>query len=319
VGPEVILAADVLPMVDAEIRKEQQRTKRQFSQEEIAAYRKLLAQPVVADLVLQKLVLADARRTINEKALPQIDASLKKHFEEQELPRLMKGYKATSRADLEQKLRKQGTSLERLRRASIERNMAGQWVNEKTRDQREITFLDLQGYYETHKEEFAVPARARWQQLSVSFSKHATKRAAWAAIAALGRQLQQGAPFEAVAREHSDGPTAPQGGLRDWTAKGSLVSTSLDEALFHLPIGALSQILEDDAGFHIVRVLERTDPGYVPFSQSQDKIREVLEQQRQGELRAKYLAELRKKFPVATIFDESPAAGVSQRPGDTLR
>jgi hypothetical protein len=201
----------------------------------------------------------------------------------------------------------------------MERNMTAQWLNERTKDEREITFLDMQDYYDRHRDEFAVPARARWQQLSVAFSKHPTKQAAWAAIAALGRQLQQGAPFDEVARQSSDGPTAAAGGHRDWTTKGSLVSASLDEAIFHLPPGALSQILEDETGFHIVRVLERTDAGYVPFSQSQDKIRKILQKQRQSELREKYLAELRKKFPVATIFDEAPATGVSQRLGETLR
>jgi parvulin-like peptidyl-prolyl isomerase len=205
-----------------------------------------------------------------------------------------------------------------MRRASMERNMAGQWMFDQTKDEREITYLDLVDYYEKHKQTFAVQAKARWQQITVSFAKHPAKAEAWAILADVGRRLQQGVPFEELARQHSEHLTAEKGGQHDWTTKGSLVSTTLDEAIFQLPIGALSRILEDRDGFHIVRVQERTDAGYTPFSVAQDEMRDAIKKGRQEEKREKFLAGLRKKYPVTTIFDEAPGA-VSQRPGETLR
>jgi parvulin-like peptidyl-prolyl isomerase len=320
VGPEVILAADVMPTVDAMIKAGLEQTKQQYPKEVIEQQRKMLAQQFVYQLILQKMVYADCRRTLPEKALPKIDEQLRKNFEEKELPKMLKQLQANNRTELEQKLRAQGTSLERLRRASMERNMVGQWMHEKTRDEREINYLDLVDYYEKNHESFYVQAKSRWQQISITFAKHPAKAEAWRALAEIGRQLQQGASFEDLARKHSEGLTADKGGQRDWTTKGSLVSTTLDEAIFHLPVGALSQILEDRDGFHIVRVQERTEEGYTPFSQAQDAAREAIKKSRETEKRDEFLAELKKKYPVTTIFDEQPAAGeVSQRPAETLR
>lgn len=319
VGPEVILAADVMPTVDAMIKMQLEQMKQEVPAEMIAQQRKLLAQQYVSQLVVQKMVYADCRRTLNEKALPQIDESLRKNFEEKELPKMLKQLKVNSRAELEAKLRAQGTSIDRLRRASMERNMTGQWMHEKTKDEREITYLDLLDYYEKHKETFAVQAKSRWQQITISFAKHPAKAEAWAILADVGRRLQQGEPFEQLARQYSEGLTAEKGGQRDWTTKGSLVSTTLDEAIFHLPVGALSRILEDREGFHIVRVQERTEAGYTPFSAAQDKMREAIEKERETEKRETFLTELRKKYPVTTIFDEPAGGELSQRPAETLR
>ena len=84
---------------------------------------------------------------------------------------------------------------------------------------------------------------------------------------------RMGAPFPEIARSGSDGVTASDGGARDWTTQGSLVSKKLDEALFGLPVGELSPILEDEYGLHIVRVTEREGrlSDSVPRSPSGDR------------------------------------------------
>jgi len=110
-----------------------------------------------------------------------------------------------------------------------------------------------------------------------------------------------------VAKKGSEGPTADQGGVRDWTTKGSLVSETLDRALFGLPSGALSPILEDGAQLHIIRVIERKEAGRVPFVDAQDEIeKKILNQNRQERMK-EYLARLREQTPVWTVFDESPS------------
>ena len=50
----------------------------------------------------------------------------------------------------------------------------------------------------------------------------------------------------------------------------------LDEAIFTLPLNRLSEIIEDDRGVHIVRVLERTEGGHQSFESVQDSIREKI-------------------------------------------
>ncbi|GAG24799.1 unnamed protein product, partial [marine sediment metagenome] len=89
----------------------------------------------------------------------------------------------------------------------------------------------------------------------------------------------------------------------DWTTKGSLVSDVIDKAIFNLPIGALSPILESKRGFHIVRVIQRQDAHRTPFGEAQKKIRETIKKQQEIQGRKAYLEKLAKQTKVWTIFD----------------
>ena len=69
-------------------------------------------------------------------------------------------------------------------------------------------------------------------------------------------QLDSGADFETLAGEYD--PSA--GGDLGWFPRGYLLDPKLDEAAFSLEIDAYSEIIQTQAGFHILQVLER-DPG----------------------------------------------------------
>ena len=98
-----------------------------------------------------------------------------------------------------------------------------------------------------------------------------------------------------------------RGGQRDWITRGSLKSALLDQALFTLPPGQLSRILQDEEGFHIVRVIEREDAHRTPFEETQAEIREKMLAERK-EARLKELVQrLREEIPVWTIFDGKTA------------
>lgn len=98
------------------------------------------------------------------------------------------------------------------------------------------------------------------------------------------------------------------GGVYDWTTKGSLASKPLDEAVFRLPVGQLSTIIADGTSLHIIRVTERTDAGRTPFIEAQVEIRESLQNDRRKREMDDYLARLKERTPVWTIFDDRPAA-----------
>jgi parvulin-like peptidyl-prolyl isomerase len=114
------------------------------------------------------------------------------------------------------------------------------------------------------------------------------------------------ASFAEVARERSQGPTAAQGGLRDWTSRGSLTSEEMDAAIFTLPVGQMSRIIEGPTGFHIVRVVERHEPTTKPFTEAQVEIREKIRKRKVDEQVKAFVAKLRATTPVWTIFDGPP-------------
>jgi foldase protein PrsA len=119
----------------------------------------------------------------------------------------------------------------------------------------------------------------------------------------MGNQVFAGAPFAEVAKVGSDGVEAADGGRRDWTTKGSLACEELDRALFGLPVGTLSPIIEGPNGFHIIRVTQREEPVVTPFLDTQKDIREKIVKERSEKQLREYLAKLEAHTPVWTVFD----------------
>jgi parvulin-like peptidyl-prolyl isomerase len=300
VGSEVILASEVLPAIDELIA----RYKDRLPPQQLELQRRLLIEQQLAVPIETKLIYLDVCRTVPKENLPRIEQKLGEEFEKNELPKMIQSAKVETRRELDRKLRTLGTSLERRKQAFIQRALAQAWVHQKITSDEEITYDEMLEYYRQHPAEFERPARARWEELMVRFSDFPNKEAAYEAIAQMGNRVRAGVPFAQVARGQSGGSTASEGGVRDWTHQGSLVCEELDRALFGLPVGQLSPILESEDGFHIIRVTERELAGRVPFDEAQAEIRPKIRQQRtKRQLRA-YVARLREQTPVWTVFDD---------------
>lgn len=324
VGSEAILESEVAGFVNENLQK----YKGKVSPEELEKGRELLTKHRLKDSIETKLVYQDAKHEIPTEGWSHIDDELRKEFEGESagpripqivtLETLMKRTGAGSRRELDQKLRSLGTSLEEEKRLAIEANLAQKWVGSQLKRDEEITLAETVGYYHEHEKDFTTPARAQWEELMVRYSKYPNRAVAYDAIARMGNQVLSGTPFADVVRAHSDGVEAAQGGHREWTVKGALACRALDDAVFSVPVGQLSQIIEGDSGFHIIRVTRR-DPVIVkPFLETQAGIKEKIVQQRRQKQIQDYMAKLQARTPVSTIFD-SPATAQNPGPGLPLR
>jgi parvulin-like peptidyl-prolyl isomerase len=112
-----------------------------------------------------------------------------------------------------------------------------------------------------------------------------------------------GAAFAEVAKNGSQGPTAADGGAYPWTTKGSLKFKEIDQALFELPERQLSQIIETEKGYHIIRVTERVGTETTPFRTAQVDIKEKIIQERTNKQLQDYLTRLENKIPTWTVYD----------------
>jgi parvulin-like peptidyl-prolyl isomerase len=315
VGPEVILERDALGPVNDFL----QANKDRIPPEQFDATREFLIKKQLKNLVQNKLIYLDAKQAIPSEGWPQVEKQVAKVFEETELDKMMKRVGATSRSELDDRLRKLGTSIEHEKKAYFERELARQWLGTKIKREDEITYDQMVVYYHQHIEEFTTPARVKWEELMTRSLKYPSNEAAYGALAQMGNQVLAGASLAEVAKAASDGPTANKGGFWDWTIKGSLVCKDIDKAIFDLPVGQLSPIIQGPNGFHIVRVTAREDAKVAPFLDAQVDIREkIVKQRSEKQLRA-YLAKLEAHTPVSSIFDgqDDPNEQMSQRSGGT--
>jgi len=348
VGDQFVLAGDLLPQVEMVVEsvlarmspEQRSRDEVKIRQQRDVLMRKMLDQTIERKMLYVAFLrsIPEARR---EEALPMIEQQTEKSFEDSletivakvrqakpselsalvsqnpqqsRLAKLMVANEAVALGQLDLLLRRYGSSLEQEKRFYAERNLGRSIIGQNINRNREVTHQEMLDYYREHLQDYEIEAKVRWERLSAHFSKTPNKEAAYRMIADMGNEVLRGAPFSAVAKRSSHGLRAAHGGRYDWTSKGSLRSGTIEEALYKLPLNRLSQIIEDDRGFHIVRVLGRREAGYISFGEVQTTIKQVFQKKHFDEQLSEYIAKLRDDVSVWTIYDGGPSGMTPPNP-----
>ncbi|MCA9247360.1 MAG: peptidyl-prolyl cis-trans isomerase [Planctomycetales bacterium] len=307
VGSEPILAGDVLPSVN-ELLTQNAEQLAGAPEVEIEKLKRMLMQREVTRMIDNKLLLLEAKRNIPKENLDGVFQRIGDEFEKSQIDRLYKTTNTSTRSQLDAYLRSLGSSIAQQRQNFQERMLGTQWLRQQVKTETEITHQQMLKYYWEHIDDYEHEAQARWEELSVDFARFNNKAEAYAKLAELGNAVFQGANFQELAKAESHGLTSAEGGQYDWTTRGALVSEELNRALFTLPVGQLSPILESATSFHIVRVIERVDAGRKPFLEAQVDIKKTLEEEfAKGQLES-FLKGLRKDTRVWTVFDDQQTA-----------
>jgi peptidyl-prolyl cis-trans isomerase D len=126
----------------------------------------------------------------------------------------------------------------------------------------------LRTLYQERVASLEEPARARARHiliLAAEDASEAEENEARARAEAARDRILAGEAFEDVASEVSeDAATAPLGGDLGLFAAGEN-DPALDEAVFTLPVGEISEVIRSAYGFHVVRVEERLEPSTPSF------------------------------------------------------
>jgi len=328
---QIVLACEVLWRVNQMLEAHQLKVppEQRVPPKELEGVRQQLMKRELGTILDRKLLYDEFRRTVPPENLSRIDENLREPFEEREIPELMKQLKVDNQRDLERELARLGSSLADVRRAFNERVIASEWIRTKVKINEEVSPEEMIEYYRAHLKEYEYPTQARWEELMVRRGRFSDPREAFAAVAQMGNdvwklgaaQPVQGPAFVEVAKAKSDGFTAKEGGVHDWTTKGALKLTVIDEALFSpsLQVGQMSPILESQDGFHIVRVLERKEAGRRPFTEVQGDIRDRLKEERFQAGVEEYLTKIRRDARIWTAFTGNVSADVllGRKPGET--
>ena len=316
VGTQVILMGDILPKLRRAAQALIAENFKRMSEEDRAKvapgeveqvinmfieshYPEFLQEQILVALVFNDYAISKSKAEkdfLNEK--------MGEEFDRAEIPELMKEFNVDNVAALKKYLETQlGSSLDRERRLWIREQIVRQWIGLSVqRATGECTADEMREFYEQNKEMFTSSAKVRWQEMVVLLSHYGTEQEALNKIRWMGNQVAGGAPFEEIAKAHSDGFTASKGGVWDWTEKGSLTSAALEQAMFSQPIGQLSSaIIRSDKGLHIIRVLERKEVNVVSFVEAQGTIREKIRNQRVQRYQAEYFSDLRRRFPAVVV------------------
>jgi hypothetical protein len=309
VGDQPILIGDLLGTINQAFQPYEGKVpERELNKQKLMFLKRMLKSEI--DVKLLNLVYL---RGAEEEQMEFIHGKLDEQFAEAQLPAALEKAGVNSAAELDAKLREHGSSLAKEKRRFAEMTLAREILRQNIKTDKEITHDEMLAYYRDHAADYAVPERVRWEQLMVRFRDHdGSKQKAYAQAAAFGNEILYGAAFGEVAKR-AGGPNADKGGRHDWTQRGSLKSKTIESAIFSLPVGRLSRIIEDENGFHVLRVVERQQAGKVPFVEAQEEIKEALRSEYLEKQRVAYLEKLRKQIRVWTIFDGEASEEVASK------
>ena len=260
---------------------------------------------LIPKFIDSKMLWIDAINGLPPEAdVEAVIESASAEFDNKALPEILSKGNLSSAHEFDMKLRTQGSSLRRFRNDWAKEQLMRFFVSQKLKVDTDIRHEELLDYYHANLDSYKNKARVRWEELAVRYSKTPDRAEARRLITELGNEVVYGAPFEAVAKRASQGFTASEGGQHDWIGKGALVYTEVEEALFTIPVGQLSEIIESRDGLHIVRVVEREEDTITSFSEAQAGIEEkIVEKKRSGKFQ-EHLTMLRKRVPFEVLLPD---------------
>jgi parvulin-like peptidyl-prolyl isomerase len=197
-------------------------------------------------------------------------------------------------------------------------DLRAQLISQKIFDQvtADVTVTDdeVQQYYDDNEEQFTTPESREVAHILVDAND---KKLA----DDLYQQLQDGADFAELAKEHStDTASAEQGGqLTD--VRGSFVP-EFEDVAFALETGEIGEPVKSQFGWHIITALEDTQPeATTPFAEVSDSVREQLLDEQKDALMLEWVRDARTKHAAtigfATGFEPATTATLPDLTGAT--
>lgn len=163
--------------------------------------------------------------------------------------------KFQSREQFLQALSEQGLSEKRLWERFRDQIMTSKLVSYDVKSKVSVSPGEISEFYRAHQDEFQQGERVRLQQILVRVSNRKPEEAKTLADS-LVKQISEGGSFEELAKTHSEGSEAKEGGEMGWMERGQLLG-AIDEKVFALPVGGVTDPIETTLGYHIFKVIDK--------------------------------------------------------------
>ena len=220
-----------------------------------------------------------------------------------------------SMEELEKAAEAQGASYEdfkqNLRNQIVTQRVIGQEVGSKMAMNKD----DVRKFYDQHRAEMEQPEEVRLAEIIIApktpakpavgadgkpeLPSEAETEAALAAAQAKAQdlldQVRKGAKFADLAKKYSDGPSAKDGGDLGSPFKRGTLSKELEDKVFALKAGEVTDVVRTKQGFVFLQVTEHQAAGIPTLKQVEPRIQDALYMQKlQPALRA-FLTTLREE------------------------
>lgn len=180
----------------------------------------------------------------------------------------------------------------------VAEEVAQQWLRENV----SVSDEEVRHRYEEEGDKHRRPARARFQFLFERVIDQDDGDAALERLQELQQRISEGEPFHILVMKQ-EGLDPAQHGEESVTlsARPGQYSDVIDEAVFSLPTGEVSEPIRGPHGWYLFLIVERTEEMRLPFEDREDLIRNQILSERRGQLRQEVDARLRERFPLKWV------------------
>jgi parvulin-like peptidyl-prolyl isomerase len=255
-------------------------------------------QQVVKQSLRQMILVSHAKQsgiTVDDAEVEEKWQSLKERF--------------PSEQQFQQQLERMGKSKEdilpNLRKSVLIDKFIEQEIGEITVSEDEI-----RQYFEQNKQQFSEKERVHARHILVRSDSQAQQD-----IQEIEAQIEEGAAFEEMAREYSEGPSAQRGGSLDTFPRGKM-DPAFEEVAFNLEPGVVSDPVETRFGYHLIKVESKYDSREADLESNRETIRQTLKQQKRQRQMQKLVQRLREESEIENNVEvSSPGRGLRRAPG----
>lgn len=244
-------------------------------------------QKLLNQLIEDKLVLQKAEEMGIEADPAAIEARIdefKKQFE--------------SELQMEDTMAMQGVTLGEVRERFEKQAMLRQLHNREVRSYVAISPKEIEEFYKTNPEYFASASKIKVRSITIKKSfesrdKGITDEVAKEKLATLQRRILSGESFSDLAKQYSEDSHKDEGGLSDWIEEGTMIP-AINNVIFRLELGEISDPIETPMGYHLFRV-EQREPGYKKtLEEAREDIHNRIFQQKSEERFYDWMQELKR-------------------------
>lgn len=158
-----------------------------------------------------------------------------------------------------------------------------------------VTAEEAKKYYDDNAAKFQSPEQVRASHILIKTDKtdsQEVKDTAKAKVEGLLKQIRNGADFATLAKEHSGCPSAAAGGDLKFFTRGRMVP-EFDKATFELEVGQVSDVVETQFGYHVIKVTDRKAASTTSSEEVMEGIIKKLEQTKKAEIALEYMKNLK--------------------------
>jgi len=175
-----------------------------------------------------------------------------------------------------------------------------QLLDTNVRQKITVTEEESNKFYNNNPNLFKQPEQIKASHILIkvaSGAEESKKIQARKKIETVQKKVRQGEDFGLLAKTNSEGPTAQRSGDLGYFSRGQMVKP-FEDAAFALNVGEVSEIVETQFGYHLIKVTDKKPARTIPYKEVQQKLEQHLKNEKEKTEIQGYIENLKKSATI---------------------